>query len=104
MGIIIDPDQRHEFEHSGCTFYLTALTGRQVLQLTTTLAGIEENTDGIYPVLHQALKDWTGVIDKDGAALEVTADNIDALPVAVAVAVFTKVTELSGLSEDDSGN
>lgn len=104
MPIVIDPDKTHSFEYEGTTFEVKALTGRDVLMFSATIGSIEENADGIYTVLHSALKSWEGVEGPDGNPLPCEPKYIDALPVNVAVKVFEFIASLSGLSGEDQGN
>lgn len=104
MGIVIDPTMQHSVEIEGATFSVVALTGRQVLQLSQTLANIETNADGVYQVVHKCVKAWSGVTKTGGEELPCNGENMDALPVTVAVKIFEFIASLSGLSGDDQGN
>lgn len=104
MGIVIDPTQQHTVDVEGATFSVVSLTGRQVLGLSQTLSNVETNADGVYQVLHKCVKSWDGVTTGEGAALPCSGENLDALPVDVAVKVFEFIASLSGLSGGDQGN
>ena len=104
MGIVIDPEERHVLEIDDCTFTVRGLTGREVLRLSRQLGSADSDADGIFDVLHVSLLEWTGVTDRDGKDLEVTAENVDRLPLETAVRVFEKIASLSGLDGADQGN
>lgn len=104
MPIVIDPKQTHRIEVEGAAFEVTALTGRQVLQLSGQLVDVEQNAGAIYSVLHSCLKSWEGIEDSEGRPVVCNPGTIDHLPVQVAVEVFQFITGLSGLTAEDTGN
>ena len=104
MGIVIDPEERHVLKIDDCRFTVRGLTGREVLRLSRQLSSVDSDADGIFDVLHVSLLEWTGVTDRDGKALEVTAENVDRLPLETAVKIFEKIASLSGLEGADQGN
>lgn len=104
MAIVIDPGREHPIEIEGVKFKVTALTGRQMLELSTTLANVEQNAGGIFDVLYTCLKSWEGVHDTEGKDVPCTRENIDALPVDLAAKLFEEISKLSGLNGDDRGN
>jgi hypothetical protein len=104
MGIVIDPLQIHEKEIDGAVFRAQGLTGRQVLSLSAQLGEGSTDNDAIYEVVQKSVKSWTGVTYTSGEEIPCTPDNIDLLPVAVAVALFEFVASLSGLTGEEAGN
>ena len=104
MPIVIDPKQKHTVEIEGATFEVSALTGRQVLNLSGQLVEVEQNATAIYSVLHSCIKGWHGVEDSEGRPVACNPASIDHLPVPVAVKIFEFVTNLSGLTAEDTGN
>lgn len=104
MPIVIDPTTSHSFEYEDCQFRVCPLTGRQMLGLASSFSDKMDNPAVIYEVLHTALKSWEGVVDTGGKPLPCTPENIDALPVTAAAAIFEFVSNLSNASETDRGN
>ena len=104
MPIVIDPTATHSFEFEDCQFRVCPLTGRQMLGLAASFSGGMDNPAVIYEVLQTALKSWEGVVDSKGEPLPCTPENIDALPVNAAAAIFEFVSSLSNASETDRGN
>lgn len=104
MPVIINPSQEHELKYEDSTFKITAMTGRQMLQLSSALNEVSSDPSVIYDVLHTVLKSWQGIQNPAGEEVPCTPENIDSLPVEVAAKIFEFASSLSGLSEADEGN
>ncbi|MEO2122081.1 MAG: hypothetical protein ABGY10_01940 [bacterium] len=104
MAITIDPKATHATEKEGATFHVRAMTGRQVLSMSTRMTNDGADSDLIYEVITGAVSSWEGVLDGGGAAVPCDAQAIEHLPLPVAIHLFEFITGLSGLTGEEAGN
>lgn len=104
MAITIDPLATHATEKDGATFHVRAMTGRQVLSMSTRMTDDGADSDLIYEVITDSVDSWEGVIDGNGAPVTCDKKAIEHLPLDVAVHLFEFIASLSGLTGEEAGN
>lgn len=100
------PTEDNDDDSEPAEFRIWPLTGPQLLEVNEyfNADSLSIGGPGLLLAFKYGVKDWRGIVDRNGEPLKFTKANIDKLPPVALARVGGRIIRMSTMSEEDLGN